>query len=224
MQLFWGEVLKAQRRSPGSSEVGAACSLGKGSCSLCRTLKSSFLGGVGSTELRGLFVAVDWALCPYQARSSGGSDTLPYTHLQKGLSPKPAKAKFPSWRMVGRIRGHLSGDLFTPSPQISFGPLPPPRPSNPVNLSGPELRPHKTAPGGAGIPRKGEKEKVGTALWRPERLPSGPRGSRALRKGAVARRWPDSVHPGGVGPRDARRRPPGPRAPPTPPVPGSYLR
>ena len=41
-------------------------------------------------------------------------------------------------------------------PKISFHPLPPPRPSSPVSLSGPQLRPPQTAE----IPRKGEEEKV----------------------------------------------------------------
>lgn len=167
-------------------------------------------------ELHGLLVAVDWALCPYQVLSSGGSghtDTLPYTCLQGSLS-QASQGKISNLVDSGQgVRSHLSGDFFTLSPHISFRPLPPPRPSSPVSLSGPELRPPQTAE----IPGKAEEEKVGTALWQ---SPSGPRGSREIRKGAGAHRRPDPQHPAASG-----RGVPGggPRAP-APPTPGSYLR
>ena len=133
-------------------------------------------------------------------------------YLQRSLS-QASQSKISKLVDSGRgVGSHLSGDFFTPSPQISFHPLPPPLPSSPVSLSGPELR----RPQNAEIPRKGEEEKVGTTLWGPKRSPSGPRGSHEIRKQAGAHRRPDPQHPGGVGPRATRRRPPGPWPRPRP--------
>lgn len=86
------------------------------------------------------------------------TQTHSHTHTFKRVSllNKP-RQNLPSWWTVGMVRSHLSGDLFTPSPQMSFRPIPSPCSSN---LEADPFRaraaPHGTAPGRAGIPRESE--------------------------------------------------------------------
>lgn len=115
-------------------------------------------------------------------------------YLQRSLS-QASQSK--TSRVGGQwegVRSHLSGDFFSSSPQNLLSPSSPPRPSARQPLWA-TARPPQTAE----IPRKGEEEKVGTALWGPKRSPSGQGAPMRSRKEAGAHRRPDPSTPGASG-------------------------